>query len=158
MAHDMIINMQKTEDCFHLGVKALMRNEQRKILLLQVNPASLRGKVTEPYWDIPGGRVQRGDTIEQTVRREVTEETGIDAVQNLQPLHIVLSNIRIPLPSGDVGLILAVYTCTIANDVKIILSNEHISWGWFAPSRAASLLTFKYPPEFTDIVASMERE
>ena len=58
------------EDSYHLGVKALIRNERGEILLLKVNVAKLRN-ATIAYWDIPGGRVQRGDTVETTLHREI---------------------------------------------------------------------------------------
>ncbi|HEV2403361.1 MAG TPA: NUDIX domain-containing protein [Candidatus Saccharimonadales bacterium] len=63
------------EDIFHLGVKALLKNDKGEILLLQVNPAKLNGKRTD-YWDLPGGRVQKGQTVmkhyvEKSLRRPV---------------------------------------------------------------------------------------
>ncbi len=33
----------------------------------------------EPFWDVPGGRVDPGETFEQTVIRELQEETGYRA-------------------------------------------------------------------------------
>jgi 8-oxo-dGTP diphosphatase len=32
------------------------------------------------YWTLPGGGVQNGETLEQTVVREVKEETGLDVM------------------------------------------------------------------------------
>ena len=47
-----------SEDAYHLGVKALVRDADGKILLLKVNPAELKGAKNSNYWDLPGGRVQ----------------------------------------------------------------------------------------------------
>lgn len=146
--------MKRTEDVFHLGIKALIRNASGEILLLKVNPAKLKGTIKE-YWDIPGGRVQRGDTVEQTLRREVAEETGVTDIEDIQPLAMVLSNIRIPLQPEDVGLILSVFTCSIRPDTPITLSDEHIDLGWFAPKEAAQLLQVKYPQEFTSKIEKL---
>jgi 8-oxo-dGTP pyrophosphatase MutT (NUDIX family) len=58
-------------EIYQLGIKALVRNEAGNILLLQVNNANFDNKSHGNYWDLPGGRVEQGDTIEQTLEREV---------------------------------------------------------------------------------------
>lgn len=136
------------EDLFQLGVKALIRNREGKILLLKVNLEKL-SNATTPYWDIPGGRIHRGDSVVATLEREVAEETGIAEIRDITPVAMVLSNIRIPLGDGDTGLILSVYNCAIPDDASIALSDEHTEYGWFDEAEAARLLSVKYPPEFT---------
>ncbi len=144
-----------SEDTFHLGIKALVTNGPGRVLLLKVNPAELKGDGDKNYWDLPGGRIQKGDSVEVTLRRELKEEINADEVNNIKPLGMILSNIRIPIADDSVGLILSIYTCDLGEDIDIQLSNEHIEYQWFDKTEAADLLTVKYPPEFCQLVANL---
>lgn len=138
------------EDKFHLGIKALIVNSENKILLLKVNPLALKNQV-QHYWDIPGGRIEKGSTVEKTLEREVAEETGIQKFEIENEIGMTLSNIRIPLnEQEDVGLILGVYKCKIYEETSLVLSNEHTEYGWFDLEEAKKLLLFKYPPSFIE--------
>lgn len=143
------------EDIFHLGIKALIRDKIGQILLLKINPKKLIG-IKKSYWDIPGGRIHRGSTVEQTLKREISEETGIKSITSIKPLAMVLSNIRIPMGDSDVGLILSIYDCENGDSNKIILSDEHIEVKWFSPKDASRLLKVKYPKMFTDLIKNLE--
>lgn len=135
------------EDIFHLGIKAIIRNAQGEVLLLQVDHTKL---INEPndYWDIPGGRVHKGVSIEATLYREVEEETGIINLKSFLLFTAALANFRIPAGNDSVGLILFAYLCDVDETGEIKLSGEHISYGWFSSQKAAQLLNYKYPPEF----------
>lgn len=138
------------EDLFHLGIKALIRNKKGDILLLKTNTRQLKGYDGKAYWDIPGGRIEKGDTVKNTLKREIEEETGIKEVKNIKPFDMVLSNIRIPRENSDVGLILSIHKCEVEKTTDIKLSEEHTEAKWFPPKKAARLLEFKYPKQFTD--------
>lgn len=144
------------EDNFHLGLKGLIRNGDGKILLLRVNTAQLSG-AKRSYWDIPGGRINRGEIAEDALRREIQEETGISEVANLQPFSMTLSNIRIPQKDGkDVGLILWVFTCDAVSH-QVVLSDEHTEMGWFNLPQVVENLQFKYSPLFLEKLKNIPR-
>lgn len=138
---------------FHVGIKALVRNDEGKYLLLQVNPAKLSGN-QPAYWDIPGGRIEEGDSVSETLAREVQEELGVDILGKAsiagEPVFFtaVVSNIKIPTENGEVGLVLMIYEVKVASqDFKI--SDEHIAFEWVDSATAAERLSHKYPIEFT---------
>jgi 8-oxo-dGTP diphosphatase len=45
------------------------------ILLIKRDTVPFKG-----YWALPGGRLELGETVEQTIVREIKEETGLDVV------------------------------------------------------------------------------
>ncbi len=136
-----------TVKLFHVGIKALVKNDAGKYLLLQVNPAKLSGK-QEAYWDIPGGRIEEDGSVAETLSREVFEELGVGIKGDPEFFTAVVSNIEIPTDSGKVGLALMVYTVKLAS-TDILISDEHIGYEWVAPEVAAERLGHKYPTEFT---------
>lgn len=62
--------MPALEDSFHLGIKVLLRNIEEKFLLLE-----RAHKTRGTYWDIPGGRIHKNESITEALKREIEEET-----------------------------------------------------------------------------------
>lgn len=137
------------EKLFFVGVKGLMQNSQGQFLLLLADVSNHR-KNTEPYWDIPGGRIKEGDGVLETLEREILEETGIQA-DNPQFLTAVVSNHEIPLDnSSTAGLVLMVYRVTIPEGSVVAISEEHSSYEWVDLAEAKRRLMNKYPSDFID--------
>jgi 8-oxo-dGTP pyrophosphatase MutT (NUDIX family) len=133
------------EDTFHLGVKAIITNPENQVLLLRSNIETTNGE----YWDLPGGRLQRGHSLIETLEREILEETGLhvgNRLVNFVGAH--LSTIRIKVDTSDVGLIFFVFHCHWEDQPEIRLSTEHVGYKWTAPREAAVEMRTRFPEEF----------
>lgn len=136
------------EKLFYVGIKGLIRDKQSKLLVMK---SSLLGHRidTEPYWDIPGGRIEEGGDVIGTLKREIEEETGITDIDNIEFFTAVVSHHEIPLDDERrAGLVLMVYTVEIPEKSTIILSPEHTEYEWVDDEEAARRLVHKYPDEF----------
>ncbi len=137
------------EKLFYIGVKGLVEDEKSRILLLLADVSKHRGN-TEPYWDIPGGRIKEGATVLETLQREIDEETGLKA-RLPQFLTAVVSNHQVPIDDKQwAGLVLMVYKVKVPAAAEITISPEHTEFRWFTRDEAKKRLAHKYPPEFTD--------
>lgn len=139
------------DELFYVGVKGLIENKEGKILLLQ---AIVKDPLvsTEPYWDLPGGRVQEGQTIEEALRREIEEETSVKNLSILTLFTTVISNHLSKWQGRTTGLILVIYKAQISGGSKIRLSDEHLAYEWVDRKEAAKRLVHKYPKEFTALL------
>jgi len=137
-------------------MKALIRNESGDILLFKVNPDELRGHDGPAYWDLPGGRIHKGESPEEALRREMKEEVGSASshLTIIESLGMTLSKIRIDPEGLDLGLVLWVWLCDMPGDPTAI-SSEHTTWNWFAPDEAREKLQFVFPPNITDKVGGL---
>jgi 8-oxo-dGTP pyrophosphatase MutT (NUDIX family) len=71
------VNKSKHKDtvpnCFYrVSVKALILDEQNRFLLTQE---------TNGKWELPGGGLDHGETPQLGLKREILEETGLEAYQ-----------------------------------------------------------------------------
>ena len=55
------------------AMKALIGREGKLLVVKQ----TIGEKI---YWDLPGGRMEHGETPLETLKREVKEETGLEVV------------------------------------------------------------------------------
>ena len=106
---------------FQVGVKGIYIQNNKALLLKFKRPdASLT-------WDLPGGRIDRDESIADAFTREVNEEiNGIMQVQLRELLHAA----RAPGNFDDgTGLIWLFYSCHI-DFTQLQLRDEHIGIKW----------------------------
>jgi len=79
-------------------------------------------------WELPGGRMDFGERVEETFRREMSEELGFMKVKMGRLMNMwSFTNIR-----NGINHHFIVFDFEIFSDEsKIILSDEHVECGWF---------------------------
>lgn len=106
---------------FFMAGHALIKRDN-KYLVLQ------RSKVNDYMplkWDIPGGIVEMGETIEQAIKREVQEETRL-TINVGKVIHIYSNRDQIP----NRQTFQAIYKCDYLNGEVIIDDSEHEKYEW----------------------------
>jgi len=107
-----------------ISVKAVLVEDGRACLLLN----------ERDQWELPGGRLEKGETPEACLLREVREEVGLEAeVESLLDARAFE-----PLPGKEVFIV--VYRCRLAAPGEPVLSPEHRELGWFTAEEAESLV------------------
>ncbi len=121
------------------GAVIFRKNGQIKYLLLHYPSSSKNSK--KSYWDFPKGHIEKGETLLQTVKREVKEETGIEHLEIIPDFKETISYFF----TRDNKNILKFVTFFLAKTEtsKVKLSKEHIDFEWLPYQKALDRLTFK---------------
>ena len=109
-----------------VGAAVLVVDERGRLLLLH--------RTDNRCWGPPGGAVEPGEVVEQAARRELREETGLEAGD--LSLFGVFSGPELfyRYPNGDeVHNVTIVYLARQV-DGEVRLDGEHTAWDWFAPA------------------------
>ncbi|MFX0125110.1 MAG: NUDIX domain-containing protein [Candidatus Hodarchaeota archaeon] len=120
---------------FTIGIGAIIEHSRsRKILLLHRSPSI---DFASDQWDDVGGRMRQFETPEETLHREVKEETGLNNVKIVKPIDV--SHYFRGDKIADNEMIVITYWCKTTSS-EIILSTEHDSYQWVSPEEALSLV------------------
>jgi len=113
-----------------VSVKGILCRDN-KVLLLQ----DQRGK-----WELPGGRIDFGETPEETLKREFKEELNIINVSMGDIVNIWTFSSSTELV--DYHFIILVFE-VLAEGIEIKLNEESTKYGWFNKDELMTLLDLR---------------
>ena len=88
-----------------------------KFLLLKRNNSPVKGE-----WWLPGGRVRKGETLEEAVKREVLEETGLKcrSIHQVGVINQIFPEVHT----------ISIYYLVEAENSNVKLNDEHSDYRW----------------------------
>ena len=118
----------------------IFRKEGNKIYYLLLHYPS-NAKAPREYWDFPKGHIEKGEKIEETVKREVKEETGLKDIKLIEGFKEWIKYF-FKFKGKNIFKIVTFFLAeTKTKTVKV--SFEHIGFKWLPYEEAIEKLTFK---------------
>ena len=113
---------------YGLTMRGIIKNDDNEILILKRHPKS---KTDPEMWELPGGKVEKGEHFTNALVREIKEETSLDA--DVGDFCEAVQNDYMHKRTVQVIM----YLENIKGDVKI--SEEHTDWMWAGLEKIKSL-------------------
>lgn len=113
---------------YGLTVRGIIKNEKNEILIVKRHPKSR----TDPeMWELPGGKVEKGEFFTDALIREIKEEVNLDVkvgdfAEAVQNDYMHKRTVQIMM-----------YLDVIQGDIKI--SEEHTDWMWASLEKIKTL-------------------
>lgn len=115
----------------HVAAAVVVR-EDGKILCAR------RGNAKNPdvarKWEFPGGKVERGETPENALARELREEMDLRVVVGKK-----IAAVRHRYPNETFGIMLTAFRCVPADAGAAFVLREHADARWLPPEELSAL-------------------
>jgi 8-oxo-dGTP pyrophosphatase MutT (NUDIX family) len=130
----------------------LFRREKGKIKYLILLKAPRKPNAPD-YWGFPQGHIEKGETWQDALKREVREETGLKSVKIIPGFYAWVKYFYRAVgeeakkrKKRKIGLNvfkIVTYYLVETKVKNIKLSREHIDWKWLDYKKAHKLVTYK---------------
>ncbi len=113
--------LDEIDDCLYRVSTKTVIKDRDKVLLVQ--------EVPEMWWGFPGGGVDHGETVKDSLFRELKEELGLPVEQietDLKIIHYTLGTVVNGIPRMNLF-----YEVKIPRDL-LKATDQVARWGWFS--------------------------
>lgn len=100
-----------------VAVKAVIKNADGKFLIVREGER----------WQAVGGRLEKGEKLEDGLKRETQEETGITDLEIGKVIHV---DEWFAKPEGELKHIVALFFLCLVKSDEVSLSDEHQEYAW----------------------------
>ena len=129
------IKTDELSDKFPISIKAIIIDKNRVLCL----------KNERNEWDFAGGKINFNEDVEESLRREVKEETNL----NIKKLNILKP---LNLKFNDVSVFVLLYSAEISCQSPILISYEHSEYNFFSKSE---IMNLNMPQDFKNLIDTL---
>ena len=119
----------------------IFRRENKKIYFLLLHYGM-------GHWGFPKGNIKKGEKIEDTIKREVKEETGIEDIKFIPGFKETIKYFY-KLKGKNIFKVVVFYLAKTKTK-KVKISWEHTNFEWLSYKEALEQLTFKNAKEILE--------
>lgn len=124
-------------------MKIILVNDENKVLLLRKSQDNARHAGNSGLWNLPGGKINPGETITEALRREAYEEVGLKVIDHgTQP--IFAGEWRPEVRGEKMQIIGLFYVCKQWTG-EVTIDSEHDDFAWVGSNTFADFTIL--PPE-----------
>ena len=105
-------------------VRLIIKNTRSEVLILR----RAESEYATGSWCLPGGKVEYGDTVEQSAAHELQEETSLVC----NSLRFLFYQDSLPLKPGGMHCVNLYFECAVSGN--IVLNQESSHFAWIGPS------------------------
>ena len=107
------------------AVRAIIENEKVQILLIRRSHSNYGNG----FWCLPGGKVDAGETVEESLDREILEEIGIPCSSK----EFLFYQDSLPFEKGKMHCIVFYFLCSVSGTIR--LNEESSEYAWVGEDR-----------------------
>ena len=108
-----------------IGIGVIIENDENKILI------GKRKGSHAPFYSIPGGHLELGETFEEAAIKEVLEETGM-LIHSLKVIAVT-NNLRTYKDENKHYVSIILYTNQFEGTPLILEEDKCEKWEWYSP-------------------------
>lgn len=120
VSQESLMQKMENDDDVNLSTKMVVFDFSNRVLILK--------DAYSDYWDLPGGHIRDGESVDEGVQREVDEEVGLWITHSEQ---IFVKELMLDTPR-----VVVFYAAKLREaEPKIDLSEEHLDYEWIEESQ-----------------------
>ncbi|MEV6728153.1 MULTISPECIES: NUDIX domain-containing protein [unclassified Streptomyces] len=110
-----------------VGVGLVVADAEGRVLL---------GQAHDGRWELPGGKVDPGESFEQAAARELAEETDL----RVAPEDVRILTVQLSPKAGVTRLTAGAVTTSAEGTPRVTEPHKILRWQWFAPDEIPDAL------------------